>query len=76
MEEPKPLNGDDRLAPTLRVLIEAKGGKLQVQTNVQPPVAINLMKDAIVALAQQMVREENKSLVLPVTGAPPPLRRI
>ena len=67
---------DPRLAPVWRVVIEAQGRRVGVQTNVPPPVAINLMKDAIVALAQEMVRDESATLVKPVSGAMPPLRRI
>lgn len=56
--------------------VEARNGKLQVQSNAPPPMTINLLKDAIVAMAQEMVRQENKSLVMPVSGPMPPLRRI
>jgi len=57
-------------------VIEAKDGRVGVQSNVPPAVTINLLKDAMVAMAQAMVREESKSLVTPVSGAMPPLRRI
>jgi hypothetical protein len=47
-------------------VIEAKNGKVGIQTNMQNPrAAIQLMTDAIVALAQEMVRKEKSSLVLP-----------
>lgn len=60
------MEGNGVLEPTLRVVVEAKGGRVGVQANVPHPVAINLLKDAMVALAQAMVREENKTLVKPV----------
>jgi len=53
------------------------GNRLTFNSNVPPNLAIELLKDGIVGIAQDLVRKENQSLVKPVTGGPmPPLRRI
>ena len=79
-QEPKDpkVNGtpDARMEPMIRIVIEAREGRIGVQGNAPARVQINVLTDAIVALAQQMVRDEKKTLVTPVTGAMPPLRRI
>lgn len=65
----EPVNGE---APLLRVVVEMKGPNVSVQGNAPWPVLLNLLKEGIVAGAQQMLKDRDKSLVMPVTGAVPP----
>lgn len=59
----------------VEVQVTPEGNRISYQSNTPPNVAIELLKDGIVGIAQQMVREEQKTLVKPV-GPLPPLRRI
>ena len=60
----------------IRIMIAAKDGRVSVQGNAPPRVQIGVLTEAIVALARQMEKDEKATLVKPVSGAMPPLRRL
>lgn len=71
----KDVNGSEppQGGPLIRVVVEVRGGRVAVQGNAPWQVMVNVLKDAIVALAQHAVKEESKSLVKPVSSVPPGL---
>lgn len=76
MSDEAPKNGHGT-SPVIRVVVEmTTDGRVACQGNADAGTCINVLSQGIVAMARHGWKEENKSLVQPVSGAMPPLRRI
>jgi hypothetical protein len=75
-----PKNGKERLAPVLKVTVEMRqtpeGIQATINGNGPPEACINALTQGIVAAARIGWVKQEQSLVAPVTGPLPPLRRI
>lgn len=80
MADEEKKNGHDRLAQVLKVTVEMRMTPEGVQTSINgngpPDACINALAQGIVAAARIGWAKSETSLVTPVSGALPPLRRL
>lgn len=58
------------------VKVEMRGPQIQCSGNAPIPTLCNLLKEGMVNLGREMEKKERATLVTPVTGPLPPMRRL